>query len=319
MRFAAVGRAYLRSPPACFASASALGTWMRIYSYAAEIERGGLIPGCAGYGDREWQSLIQATKSEVDEAVTAGLCEWRDGDLTVLGYDTTAESKVQTARENGRSGGRPPKKPTGNPSDNPSDNPTITQPITQPEPPILSDLIRSYPDPDLCVSARSRDPSATSHVGRQEARPTGGSGAQSPTGAALTEIYGRCHAQLWPPTPPNRIWRGSVGTRELAADLAANIPTNAIADIEPTMGQLLQKAHDRTHPDATVIAEAPSAGFTIWAAEFLRISARHKSVPAAPAPGSNTNEKNLTKKQLDQNTEAKIRELRARVMATETS
>ena len=167
MRFAAVVREFLRSPPACFAAGSALGTWLRLYSYAAEIEQGGTIPGCASYSDREWLALAQVTKGEVDETVVAGLCDRRDPDLLVLGYDRGAAQKVRAARENGRGGGRPPRRPkggTGKPNAKPSDNPGVKRNGTQVEPPIPSSLVSS--------SRLSPNPEG---IGRE-----GGSGAAPP-------------------------------------------------------------------------------------------------------------------------------------------
>jgi len=110
MRYAAIVRDFLRNPPACFASSSAVGGWTRLLVYASELERGGVIPACVAYDDRAWLSLAQVTATDVAEAVAAGLCEWLGQDLQVLGYDMDGQRKVQAARENGRLGGAPPRR-----------------------------------------------------------------------------------------------------------------------------------------------------------------------------------------------------------------
>lgn len=144
MRYAAVMRSFLRAAPAVGASNTAIGAWIRLYSHAAEIEAGGVIPGAAGHDDRRWLSTAMLTVAEVAEAVSAGLCEWRGADLAINGYDVEGEMKVRACRENGKNGGRPPRtktKPNGKPNGNRmvssslTRTPTKTKPLSSPSPP----------------------------------------------------------------------------------------------------------------------------------------------------------------------------------------
>lgn len=108
MKFVGVHRAFLRGEPAVRAPAAALGHWLRVVSYASEVENGGLIRGAAAFDDRTWLVLTMVTRVEVDEIVTAGLAAWEGTDLRVLGYDIDGEAKVKACRTNGaKSLGRP--------------------------------------------------------------------------------------------------------------------------------------------------------------------------------------------------------------------
>jgi hypothetical protein len=114
-------RDFMRRPPAAFAPGSALGTWIRVYSYAAELEKQGRLAGFMKLGDRQLIALAQVTRDELLEAIRAGLLRAEGDDVIVEGYDLDGEAKVNTARENGKFGhlgaeagklgGRPRKKP----------------------------------------------------------------------------------------------------------------------------------------------------------------------------------------------------------------
>lgn len=124
-------REFLRVPPAAIASAADLGTWVRLYVCAAEIERGGRLPGSIDWTDRQWLAYAHVTRAEVAAAIAAGLITTDSPDLLVVGYDVAGEKRVQTVRENGRQPakegrrrGRPKTsaKPGGNPSENQDGN-----------------------------------------------------------------------------------------------------------------------------------------------------------------------------------------------------
>jgi hypothetical protein len=160
-------RDFMRVAPAAVASASALGSWTRLYSYAAEIEREGVIPACAEFDDRQWLAVAHLTRAEVDQVVAAALAEFHGPDLFVAGYDLDGERKVRLARENGsrpvregnRRRGRPPKtdpKPSGNPKENRSVSSGKTQPKPRENPSASSGSVSdSDPDPK---SGREREP-----------------------------------------------------------------------------------------------------------------------------------------------------------------
>jgi hypothetical protein len=160
-------RDFMRVAPAAVASASAIGSWTRLYSYAAEIEREGVIPACAEFDDRQWLAVAHLTRAEVDQVVASALAEFHGPDLFVAGYDLDGERKVRLARENGsrpvregnRRRGRPPKtdpKPSGNPKENRSVSSGKTQPKPRENPSASSGSVSdSDPDPK---SGREREP-----------------------------------------------------------------------------------------------------------------------------------------------------------------
>jgi hypothetical protein len=146
VRFAAVTTEFLRRPPAAFAPGSALGTWLRVYAYAAEQETGGLLKGFRSLNDRQLLALAQVTCDELDEAVAVGLLRADGDDLSVEGYDLIGEAKVRAARENGALGGRPrknPAKPSGKPNGNRAVLPTSTE--AEPRRNLSSSLSSSSP------------------------------------------------------------------------------------------------------------------------------------------------------------------------------
>lgn len=125
-------REFLRVPPAAIATAADLGTWVRLYVCAAEIEKAGRLPGAVDWADRQWLAFAQVTRAEVAGAIAAALVVTDDRDMVVVGYDHDGEKRVQQVRENGRRPtadgkrrGRPPKtnpKPGAKPGENQMDN-----------------------------------------------------------------------------------------------------------------------------------------------------------------------------------------------------
>ena len=79
-------------------------TWWNLSLYCAAQENGGVIHGCADWGDRRWQQTCGVTLSEA-EAV-CDLWSWEDGNLIVWAYPVEKEQLVKEKREAGRAGGK---------------------------------------------------------------------------------------------------------------------------------------------------------------------------------------------------------------------
>lgn len=123
MKYTAVYRSWLLSV-ALEAPPSALGSWLRIAAYAAELECGepgtevgeARLVGARNWGDRTWLRAAGVELSEVAEVVEAGLARWGGDDLIVGGYDSDGHRVVQAKRAAGKhgvKGGRPRKNPEG--------------------------------------------------------------------------------------------------------------------------------------------------------------------------------------------------------------
>ena len=117
----------VRSPRFAVASDTAGWTWCKAYSYAAEIEQGGRIPGAAKWTNAQWMAIAQIKAAGLRQAVKEGLLLFEGDDVIVVDYDVDGETKVAAMREraqqNGaRSNGRP-RNPVGNPVGNRAGNP----------------------------------------------------------------------------------------------------------------------------------------------------------------------------------------------------
>ena len=112
MRYHAVHRAWLRTPPAAGASDAVIGTWVRVSAYAADVEAGeadervtrhrplgrARVVGCRRWTRRAWLSACDTTKTAVDAVVRAGLASWNDDDLILDGYDLWGEERTRRIR-----------------------------------------------------------------------------------------------------------------------------------------------------------------------------------------------------------------------------
>lgn len=94
----------LRSPEFIGSDPVARATWLSLLAYCVEQENGGLIQGCAGWKDRQWQQTCGVTRQEIDAANE--LCEWADDDLRVIFYPHDKEREVKAKRNGGRRGGQ---------------------------------------------------------------------------------------------------------------------------------------------------------------------------------------------------------------------
>lgn len=131
---------FLRSPEFIGCDPVSRAAWLCVFAYCAEQENSGVIRGCRGWKDRQWQQTCGVTLAEVDEA--APLLSWAGNDLVLLAYphdkeievqrmrelgSISSERKAAAARNNGSKGGRPhaeAEKPNGNPT---GENPSVTQ------------------------------------------------------------------------------------------------------------------------------------------------------------------------------------------------
>jgi len=74
-------------------------TWLCLMAYCAIHETGGIIVGCAGWGDRMWQQVAGVTKDEVHRDTT--LWTWADGGIVVQLYPVGQEAVVRAKRQGG--------------------------------------------------------------------------------------------------------------------------------------------------------------------------------------------------------------------------
>lgn len=105
MRFAGVYADRLREEPWVSAPTIAVGAWVKLVVRASELEVE-TIPLKRG-ASRAWIVTANVSTSDINSAITAGLAEWRDNGLFVLGFDHDGLQNVERKRENGRLGGRP--------------------------------------------------------------------------------------------------------------------------------------------------------------------------------------------------------------------
>jgi hypothetical protein len=119
VRYHAVHRAWLRSPPAAGVSDAVIGTWVRVSVYAADSEAGeadervtrhrplgrARVVGCRRWPRRAWLSACDTTKTAVDAVVRVGLASWNDDDLILDGYDLWGEERTRRIRHSDEDAG----------------------------------------------------------------------------------------------------------------------------------------------------------------------------------------------------------------------
>ena len=112
MRYHAVHRAWLHTPPAAGVSDVVIGTWVRVCAYAADVEAGvpdehvtrhrplgrARIVGCRLWSRRAWSSSCDTTRTAVDSVVRAALASWDGNDLLLDGYDVWGEVRTRKIR-----------------------------------------------------------------------------------------------------------------------------------------------------------------------------------------------------------------------------
>jgi hypothetical protein len=94
----------LRAPEYIGSEPTQRGTWLNLMCYCCEQENGGVIDGCAGWKDRQWQQTAGVTLAEVREE--CDLWKWDGEALVVTFYPSDKEAEVQSRREAGRLGGK---------------------------------------------------------------------------------------------------------------------------------------------------------------------------------------------------------------------
>src|SRR5450631_1591064 len=112
MKYHAVHRVWLRTPPAAGVSDAVIGSWARVSAYAADIEAGetdewvtrhrplgrARVVGCLRWTSRTWLSTCDTTRKAVDVVVSAGLAAWDGDDLILNGYDLWGEVRTRRIR-----------------------------------------------------------------------------------------------------------------------------------------------------------------------------------------------------------------------------
>jgi len=93
----------LRAPEYIGSEPTQRGTWLNLMCYCCEQENGGVIDGCAGWKDRQWQQTAGVTLAEVRE--DCDLWKWDGEALVVTFYPSDKEAEVRGKREAGKRGG----------------------------------------------------------------------------------------------------------------------------------------------------------------------------------------------------------------------
>jgi hypothetical protein len=93
----------LRAPEYIGSEPTQRGTWLNLMCYCCEQENGGVIDGCAGWKDRQWQQTAGVTLAEVRE--DCDLWKWDGEALAVTFYPSDKEAEVRGKREAGKRGG----------------------------------------------------------------------------------------------------------------------------------------------------------------------------------------------------------------------
>jgi hypothetical protein len=93
----------LRAPEYIGSEPTQRGTWLNLMCYCCEQENRGVIDGCAGWKDRQWQQTAGVTLAEVRE--DCDLWKWDGEALVVTFYPSDKEAEVRGKREAGKRGG----------------------------------------------------------------------------------------------------------------------------------------------------------------------------------------------------------------------
>jgi len=122
VRYHTVHRTWLRTLPAATADNAAIGAWVRVSAYAADLELGipdgrvsrrrplgrALIGGCRAWGSREWLAICSVDRESVDAMALAGLAAWDGNDLLLEGYDLWGEKSYGKMRHDPETPGEAP-------------------------------------------------------------------------------------------------------------------------------------------------------------------------------------------------------------------
>ncbi len=146
--------------------------------------------------------------------------------------------------------------------------------------PVANDLAKPSSSPS---PSPSQDPVSPAHA-RDPGGPAADTGPAPEYSAVkaheLTQAFGRIRADVFPTVLP---WTGSPSSPEKAANMAASIPPEAAADVEPTMRRLWEKAKSGHHRRSADIVKSPQFAFGCWCAEFHELREEiHGQAPPAP-------------------------------------
>lgn len=130
MKFLNVSGEQLDSPHFLNATNAELGAWLRLASWCAGQENGGILCACRGWGARVWAGL---GLDPADVASDTPLWHWEGDDLHLHGYPASAEEALRKKREGGKNGGRPPKNPAPSAPKNHAGNHMVSDTKTMPE------------------------------------------------------------------------------------------------------------------------------------------------------------------------------------------
>lgn len=82
------------------------GVWLRLMSYCAQQENGGVIKDCANWKDAKWGFIVKVYKSEIKE--DTALWTWKGNNLHVWSYPMAHEIATQAKRKGGQAKWRKP-------------------------------------------------------------------------------------------------------------------------------------------------------------------------------------------------------------------
>jgi hypothetical protein len=88
------------------ASNAQIGVWLKLVSYCAAQENGGMITACDIWQDREWLIACGVTRSEVHQDSPLWIIDPHNGTLDLMHYPREMERKVQAMRKAGKKGAK---------------------------------------------------------------------------------------------------------------------------------------------------------------------------------------------------------------------
>lgn len=300
MKYPAFSTKLLREPAWVAADPLAFATWVRLICAASESENGGAFAGALGdnpWTDAMWLPIANVTAAGVAACLAAKLAARRGDSLVVLGFERTAQRKVEGLRKNGQYGalGGRPRKADAKPSR-----------VTDAKPPLPSSPIRSDPE-DLPLPPRGQDqskPTARQTNGADQGATIARPGSDAPGGwrsapRAQDEAVPQAVAEPPPYLDLPRLfgaarsaevsglpWQ-SVNAAERAGKMALAIGPDAAAraDVTPTMRLLFRKAKaGRCGSKSNEILRSPSFAFGVWCSDFTALREElHKLTPRSDA------------------------------------
>lgn len=136
MKYVHVHRDFLKSGQLAYAPDEVVGAWLRLISFAGELESGILtksvkkyrrlgearIAGCLDWDERHWIVSAGVVRASADRLLIAGLARWDGHDLVLAGYDCWGQQSYVEHRKHAAKGGRPKKQRTSGVKNEAKDN-----------------------------------------------------------------------------------------------------------------------------------------------------------------------------------------------------